>query len=148
MAMKKQSIIATVLFALISLVFLMSGYQKLAGGIDIRMMFGSMNIAAYRIPLGIIEFIIIPTLIWKPLRTVGTLIATGYLGGAIMASLVLGMSPVVPGAIMVVLWVAYKLDMWVSWTHCGCGTCSRCKTDCACTPACKDKGCTKGTCKC
>ena len=148
MKMKKQSIIATVLFALISVIFLMSGYQKLAGGLSVRMMFGSMNIAAYRIPLGIIEFIIVPTLLWKPLRTVGTLIATGYLGGAIMTTLVLGMSPVAPGAIIVVLWIAYKLDRWVSWMHCDCGTCSWCEKECACKPECKEKNCTKSTCTC
>lgn len=150
--MKKQSIIATILFSIISLLFLMSGWQKLFGGAEAQAMFDAMNIGDYRIALGVIEMIIIPTLLFKPLRTVGTLIATGYLGGAIMATIAGGMAPFMPGAIMVALWIAYKLDMWVSWMHCGCGTCKRCKngTDmkkgmCACKPECT---CSRDACDC
>lgn len=146
--MKKQSIIASILFYGIALLFISSAWSKLAGGPMVVAMFSSLNIEAYRIALGVIEIIIAAALCWKPLRTVGTLIATGYLGGAIMATLVLGMAPFMPGAVLVSLWIAYKLDMWVSWFHCGCGTCKTCTktpSTCKCSRSC---ACERNACTC
>ncbi len=128
--MKKQSSrkqIGSWLFVVVAIIFFMSGYGKITQSDYMQDFFMSLNMATLLVPMGIVQLIITATLLFKPLRTIGTLIASTYLGGAMFSLFALGLSPISAVTTLIVLWIAHKLSYGETWSSCDCGTCVGCK---------------------
>jgi hypothetical protein len=120
--MKKRRIIKKILIIIVSLIFLLSAYAMLSSNqIEIDLL-TELNLLDYRIALGFINLIIVVSLWIKKTRQIGILVATAYLGGAIASELSIGDSGLIPGVIILTLWIIHKLDSW----SCSCGTCATC----------------------
>jgi len=140
--MKTKKIVKGILIGLITAMFLFSAYGKLRGDMTAVMMLEQLNLGAYRVALGIIDIIIALSLLCKRTRRVGIAVGTGYLGGAIASDLALGGMGVVPGVLMLMLWVIARLDTQL---HCTCNKETSGTEKCLCTPTCT---CDKGKCTC
>ncbi len=128
--MKKQpryKLVGSWLFIIVAAIFFMSGYGKVTQSDYMQDFFMSLNMAALLVPMGIVQLIITSTLLYKPLRTIGTLIASTYLGGAMFSLFALGLSPTSAVITLLILWVGHKLSYGDTWSSCGCGTCVGCK---------------------
>ncbi len=129
-------IIKIVLIGIVAALFLMSAYGKLTGAPMAVEMLETLKLQDFRIALGSIGIVIALGLICRPTRNIAVLVGTAYLGGAMAVEFMLGSNGVIPGVVILALWIIQKLN-WLSMKHgkvCGCGICTNC-TDC------KDKVC-------
>lgn len=120
--MKKRRIIKKFLIIIVSLLFLLSAYAMLSSNKMESVLLSKLNLAEFRVALGFINLIIVVCLWMKKTRQIGILIATAYLGGAIVSELSMGDSGFIPGIMTLILWIIHKLDVW----DCSCGTCDTC----------------------
>jgi len=150
---RTREVTKTVLFALVGAVILYSAVGKFMQRQAIIDLFTPLGMQDYMMRIAVIQLIIVGCLAYKPLRSLGVLVASAFLGGMIFMMLATDNSPLSAGITLLLLWVAYKLEWWGYWNHyteegaCGCGWCPRSKhtkhheftTNCTC------KG---DTCKC
>ena len=130
---KSRKIIRIILLVLVSVAFLMSAFGKLSGSEQEIGLFTALNLPDFRVAAGLINIIIVLTLWWRPTRNIGTLIASSYLGAAILASLMLAPeSAFIPGLVLLAVWVVAKFSHPCHYCsdqnhcHCNCETCKTC----------------------
>lgn len=157
-----RHIIKKTLFTLVSIIFLLSAVGKFAGREAIVTLFTDAGMTDYLIRFAVIQLIIVACLWYKPLRSLGVLVASAFLGGVIVMMINTECSPLSAGLTLIMLWVAYKLEWWGYWNHytdtCSCGWCklhSKGKGKKGICPNPKDKcdcgnhcDCPKGKCTC
>lgn len=152
---KAKKIIGTIILGLASAFLLFSAFAKFTHQPGSEMLEVMWGLGAYLIPLAIIEAGGTILLWLTPTRRIALLIMSGYMGGAILAELIMGMSGVFAGGILIMLWLGSYLR-YGSWAHCHCGchddckdckngTCSIHPEKCNCKPGCE---CIKGKCTC
>lgn len=143
----------TILFVLVGTIIFLSAAGKFMHRDTVVGLFTTLGMQDYMIRIAVIQLIIVACLAYKPLRSLGVLVASAFLGGMIFMMIATNNSPLSAGLTLLFLWVAYKLEWWGYWNHytedgtCGCGWCARSKhteqheftTSCVC------KG---DTCKC
>lgn len=120
--MKKHIIFQKILIILLSLIFAMSAYSKFSSNESIVEMLTKLNLVDYKNALGVIDIIIALSLWTKKTRSIGIMIGTAYLGGAIASEFSLGGTGLVPALCILALWVIQKIDLW----DCNCGKCETC----------------------
>jgi uncharacterized membrane protein len=81
--------------------------------------FENLHLSSFRIGFAAVALIIIVCLLWRPLRMLGTLIASAYLGGALIVSFAFGTNFLVPTLALLSVWVVLKLSWWKHWCLCG-----------------------------
>jgi len=152
---KKIHIVQTLFLALVIAAFAGSAVCLLKGSPQTIARLSSFNLDMFRNAFAVINLIIVMTLIWRPTRMIGSLIATAYLGGAIALMLEHGLNPIWPTVILLIVWLVHKMNWWKMWHHgysCGCKVCSGERKEshdgkdwCECKPGCV---CEKGACTC
>jgi len=132
--MKPRIIIKNILFTLVGAVILYSAIGKLTHRETLVSLFSPLNMADVMVRIGIVQLIIVGCLAYKPLRSLGVLIASAFLGGMIFMMVATENNPLSAVLTLLMLWVAYKLEWWGYWNHytesqdkCGCGWCDRSK---------------------
>ncbi len=158
MSSKTKRIIGTVILIPVSLFLLFSAFGKFTAHPAALMVFDTLNIPHLRIPLGIVEALM-TILLWIP-RThrIALLVASGFLGGAILAELSFGTSGIYAGITLLLVWLGSAFRYHSCYCNCAkCQTCHNqcddCKSGtcalhtekCNCKPGCD---CVKGTCTC
>ncbi len=131
---KTKNIIGTVLITIVSVVFLLSAFSKLFGAQAAVDMFNQLGIDDLRVRLGLIELLTV-FLLWIPrTRWIGMLVATGYLGGAIATEFILHGAPVLPGLLIIFVWIGSAFRMWgfKHSHHCANGACMEQNETCNC----------------
>jgi uncharacterized membrane protein len=88
--------------------------------------FENLHLAGFRIGFAAIALIIALCILWRPLRMMGTLLGSAYLGGALVIAFAFGTHCIVPALALLSLWVVLKLSWWKHW--CLCGQCEHCTT--------------------
>lgn len=78
---------ANVLVGLVSFGLLASGAAKLAGAAPIVANFEKFHLSPFRVPIGVIEIVSVLLFAVPKTSSLGTLLLTGYFGGAIVAHL-------------------------------------------------------------
>lgn len=116
------------LFAVIvvSVMLALGAYTKLANHPDAVALFERLNLLPFMHSFGIIQIILIACLWWKPLRIMGTLIASAYFGAGAVMMLALGESALVSTILLVLVWIIHKCSWWSMWHHgyhCSCKAC-------------------------
>ncbi len=86
--------------------------------------------------LGIIKLLVGLGLFFKKTRNVAALVGTGYLGGAMMATITIGMPPIIAGIFILVLWAGMELLTCNFLKIC---SCESCKTDAKVCETCTKK---------
>jgi|GEM_PF-3233770 len=149
---KKRNLIKNILFILVGAIIFYSAVGKFMQRESIIELFAPLGMQDYMIRIAVIQLIIIGCLAYKPLRSLGVLIASAFLGGMIFMMIATNNSPLSAVITLLVLWVAYKLEWWGYWNHytpgekCGCGWCPRSKNthtdhDFATTCTCEEDVC-------
>ena len=130
---KTVTLVRRLVLVLVSIIFIWSAYEKFVPNDMTISMFNAMHLESFRVALGVIELVITAALWWRPTRTVGVLIASAYLGGAIAETFSAGMLPVFPAVILLALWVLKKLSWYECHNctekghcHCPCDGCKDC----------------------
>ena len=121
--MKASHIIKVILSAILSILFLLSAYVALSSSEVSLSVFEKLHLLAYKNALGVIDIIIALSLWNKKTRSIGILVGTAYLGGAIASELSSGSTGVIPAILLIILWVMYKIDLR---KKCSCGVCDTC----------------------
>ena len=149
--MKTRIIIKNILFIIVGIIIFLSAIGKFAHREAIVALFTPLGMEDYMIRIATIQLIIVVCLAWKPLRSLGVLVASAFLGSMMAMMVATGSNPLSAALTLLLLWTAYKLEWWGYWKHydndCSCGWCKRkpashhhdFKTNCDC----KD-----GVCKC
>ncbi len=160
--MKNRILVKNILFTLVALVLTLSALAKFMGRESIQTLFASVGLEAFIIRIAVVQLIIVACLFYKPLRSLGVLIGSAFLGGAIFMLVATDQSPLSATLTLLILWAAYKLEWWGYWNHytedCACGWCKpeennkrkkgMCpnpKDECDCGNHCD---CPKGKCTC
>ena len=119
-------IIQRILIGIVSLLFLLSAGEKLTNNAQMVALFHTLNLDTFLHGCGLIEIIIVITLLWRPTRIISTLLASAYLGGAIALMFSIGDTAIFPGLTLLMVWAIAKINLWIAWKHgYGC-TCERC----------------------
>jgi hypothetical protein len=141
----------------VSFMLLLGAYTKLTMHPDAVSLFDRLNLLPFMKSFGIIQIIIAFCLWWKPLRIIGTLIASAYFGAGAVMMLSVGESALVSTVLLVLVWIIHKCSWWSMWHHgyhCSCRTCAtntgmlpkETSDPCPCNkPGCR---CVKGACVC
>lgn len=111
---------------IVSLMLALGAFTKLAGHPDAVMLFERLNLLPFMKAFGIIQIILIVCLWWKPLRILGTLIASAYFGAGAVMMLAIGENALVSTILLVLVWIIHKCTWWSMWHHgyhCACKTC-------------------------
>jgi hypothetical protein len=117
---KKSGVATWALSGLVSVGLLASAGAKLAGAAPIVENFEKFHLAPYRVGIGVIELVCAALFLLPRTSSLGTLLVTGYFGGAIVAHLTAGDVPgSAPAAVLGALaWAANYLrnpDMFGSF---------------------------------
>lgn len=113
--MKLRTHISTILFTLVSIVIFLSAMGKFAGRETIASLFTGLGMEEYMLRIATAQLIIVVCLMWKPLRHLGTLLGSAFLGGMIFMMVATGNNPLSAVLTLLMLWVAYKLHWWNHW---------------------------------
>lgn len=141
--MKKRIFIKNTLFIIVGIILSLSALGKFVGRESLQTLFASVSMEAFIIRIGVVQLIIVACLMYKPLRSLGVLIGSAFLGGAIFMLIATDQNPLSAALTLLMLWTAYKLEWWGYWNHytenCRCGWCKRsapvlcnCTDDCSC----------------
>lgn len=112
---------------IVSVMLALGAYTKLTehpASIDL---FGRLSLLPFMKAFGIIQLIILLCLWWKPLRIIGTLIASAYFGAGVVMMLSLGESALMSTITLLLIWIIHKCSWWSMWKHgyhCSCKSCS------------------------
>ena len=90
-----------------------------------------LNIENYIRVLGVVKLLVGVGLLCKSTRYIAALVGTGYLGGAMMAEIVMGSFPMISGLVILVLWLGMELvtDNFLHLSKCAhCHSSADCKT--------------------
>ncbi len=151
-----KKIIGSIVLALPTLLLFINGFGKISGASQETILFQSLGIDQYRVALGVVE-ILLTVLLWIPkTHRFAILAASSVLGGAVAVELMLGMSGLIAGGALFLVWVgSYLRSSWCSCHACrhGGAHCADCKNGvcsihgekCNCKPGCD---CIKGVCTC
>lgn len=100
------------------------------------MQFAPLHAEHYIRILGVIKLLVGVGLLCKSTRYIAALVGTGYLGGAIMATITMGMPPIIAAVTLLVLWLGMELvtENFLHLSKCAhCdpkkGTCKTCTDD-------------------
>ena len=115
--MKKRILVKNFLFTLVGIVLTLSAVAKFTGRENMQSLFASVGLEAFVIRIAVVQIIIVACLFYKPLRSLGVLIGSAFLGGAIFMLVATDQSPLSAALTLLVLWVAYKLEWWGYWKH-------------------------------
>lgn len=149
-----MTFIRRILLLFVIAYFFAASYHLLWGDSRMVTLLQSFNLGAFQMAFGMIALIIVIGIIWRPLRMIGTLTGSAFVGGALVMALASGRCIALVGGVLLSLWIVLKLSWWKHW--CLCGKCSSCrarleketlvteKCDCA-KPGCM---CERGKCDC
>lgn len=125
----KRDTIKNILFVIVSGIFILSAIGKFTGREAIVTLFSNAGMSDYMIRFALIQLIVVACLWYKPLRSLGVLVASAFLGGVIVMMMKIDYSALSAGITLLMLWTAYKLEWWGYWNHynesCSCGWCKR-----------------------
>ncbi len=135
--LSKTEKIGTVLLALVSIGLILGSFGMIFANPNSKdaAMFAPLHLGSYIHILGIIKLLIGVGLFFKRTHYVAALVGTGYLGGAIMATITIGQPPIVAGIFILVLWAGMELLSHGNFLKlCRCGkTCFMCKDEKICS---------------
>ncbi len=141
----------------VSLILAVGVYTKLRLHPSAVALFNTMGLSAFIGAFGLIQFIILVCLLFKPTRIIGTLVGSAYYGAGVAMMLASGQSATAAGITLVLIWFIHKCTWWSMWSHgyhCACDECEKghevmprdrntmCKCD---KPHCR---CVEGSCDC
>ena len=119
---KTRRIAAWILIVLIGGGLIFSAVMKLSGAAEVVKVMGEWNMADWRIPIGVVELATAILLLIPRTHSLGLLLATAYLGGAIATHIQQGEAPFAasPAIMLALLWIAGLLrhpELLVSFRH-------------------------------
>lgn len=115
--MKKVIVTKRILLSLVILVMLLSVLGKFIGREPINMLYGQANLSDQMIHIAALQLITVICLIYKPLRNLGVLLGSTVLGGVIFLMCSTGNNPIIAISTLIILWIAYKLDLLTYWRY-------------------------------
>lgn len=121
--------IGKVLLILVSVMMIFGSFGMIFANPNSKeaLMFAPLHLGNYIHILGVIKLLVGVLLFFPHTRYMAALVGTGYLGGAIMATIVGGMVPFIAGLVLIVLWIGMEL-LTHNFLHiCHCGKCMLCK---------------------
>lgn len=124
---KHFPIVITIALVIVSLMLALGVYTKLSMHPAAIELFNRLNLAPFMRAFGWVQLIILVCLWWKPLRILGTLLASAYFGAGAIMMLALGESAFMSTLCLVLVMVIHKCTWWSLWRHgwhCGCKTCT------------------------
>ena len=83
--------------------------MKIAAAAPLVEIYSKIGLLPYLGSLGIIELLLVALFLWPRTMKMGFLLLTGYFGGAMAVELSHGSVFIVPGIILVLIWVAAYL---------------------------------------
>lgn len=104
-----KKIVTYVLTGLLALIFISSGVMKLVGPAPVVEGFTKFGLAAWRVPIGILELACVGLFLFPKTRIVGALLLCSYMGGAIVTHLSHGEPIILPAVVLAVVWVVTYL---------------------------------------
>lgn len=104
---KKRRIAAWILIVLVGGTLVFSAVMKLVGPEAVVEIFRKWNLAEWRVPIGIVELVTGLLVLIPRTHSLGLLLATAYLGGAIATHLQQGegMEATSPAIMLAMLWI-------------------------------------------
>lgn len=102
---RSKVIISWVMTITISLLLLVTAGAKIAGAEQVLLQFEKFGLLNYVIVIGVLEAICTILFIIPKTSSVGTLLLSAYLGGAIVAELIAGGLFVFPFFVLIIIWV-------------------------------------------
>ena len=95
---------------LAGMAFVMSGLMKLKGGAAVAQMFGHLGLSeSLALPIAILELASVSIYLIPRTSTLGAILLTGFMGGAILAHLRIGEPPVVQATLAILAWLGLYL---------------------------------------
>ncbi len=103
--------VGKVLLVLVSIMMISGSFGMIFANPDSKdaIIFAPLHLGNYIHILGIIKLFIGIFLLLPITRRIAALVGTAYLGGAIMATLTIGMFPFIAGAALLILWISIEL---------------------------------------
>lgn len=120
-----MTFIRRILLLFVIVYFLATSYHLLWADTRLTLLLQMVHLSAFRMAFGMIALIIVIGIIWRPLRMIGTLTGSAFLGGALLLALAYGGHIALIGGVLLALWIVLKLSWWKHW--CLCGTCTTCR---------------------
>jgi hypothetical protein len=125
---KHFPIVIALALAIVSIMMILGVYTKLSGHPAAVSLYQELNLLPFMKAFGIVEFIILVCLWWKPLRILGTLLASAYFGAGAVMMLSIGESALTATLILILVWIIHKCTWWSMWKHgwhCACSSCTK-----------------------
>ncbi|MES2734613.1 MAG: DoxX family protein [Bacteroidota bacterium] len=116
---KGRKIAGWVLVGLLGALFIFSAFMKLKGGEEIAANFAKLGLTGKELLIGIGELLTIILFIIPRTSSLGVLLLSAYVGGAIVTHMAQGESYLFPSILLVVVWIANWLrnpEMLASFT--------------------------------
>jgi hypothetical protein len=123
---KHFPIVITIALGIVSLMLILGAFTKLSMHPAAVSLFSQLHLLPFMKGFGLIELIILVCLWWKPLRIMGTLIASAYFGAGAVMMLAMGESAFMATLSLLLVWLIHKCTWWSMWKHgwhCGCKAC-------------------------
>lgn len=104
---KARTIIAWILIALVGGTLIFSAVMKFVGPEEVVEIFHEWNLAEWRVPIGVVELVTGVLLLIPRTHSLGLLLGSAYLGGAIATHLQQGeaMESISPAIVLAMLWI-------------------------------------------
>ncbi len=109
MTEKTKIIISWSIKGLLTLMFAFSAFGKLSGSEEVSMMFEAFRLTGYKTMIGIIELICTVLYLIPRTSSLGTLLLTSYMGGAIVAHMTVGDPFIFQGFMILFIWIGQYL---------------------------------------
>jgi hypothetical protein len=123
---KHFPVILFLALTIVSIMLLLGAYTKLSAHPEAIKLFERLSLLPFMKGFGVIQLIIAICLWWRPLRIIGTLLASAYFGAGAIMMLSLGESAFISTLCLILIWIIHKCTWWGMWKHgwhCGCKTC-------------------------
>lgn len=106
-----------ILFAIVITVMLLSAIAKFAGRETLQILYTQANFANYTNHLAIMQLIIAACLAWAPLRNIGVILGSFFLGGVTFVMISTGHNPCLAMGTFLILLIAHKVEWHAYWKH-------------------------------
>lgn len=105
--MKKYAIYG--LTGILAFVFIGGAIYKLVGPAAVQDQFRALGLSEFRVPIAVLELICALLFLIPRTWVIGALLLASYMGGAMVAHLSHGESPLVPAAVLALVWLLIYL---------------------------------------
>lgn len=109
--------IKNALFAIVITVMVISAIAKLAGREVLETLYTQANFIDYTTDLAVIQLVIAVCLMFPPLRSLGTILGSFFLGGITFMMISTGNNPCLAMATFLILLAAHKVEWHGYWKY-------------------------------